>query len=565
MAPRRHGLTRSLPLLVVAAAVLVLLAGTAAAFAFPVISVTPEKTVAEMLPATTVAYLSADLNPAGAVKRNLNRIERDFTSEPGWSRIAATLNSTTKGSAAANRCFRQTQGNVTDHLKDLGHRSAFAVIAAPGRTLSTGLENLQHDMVFLASLDVHMTLVQALGGFSLSLQQRTSSYRGTTIYQESFPSCGAVSTSAPTRVYAALFKGYVVLGLRPDPIERIIDTGSGRVPALASVRAYGALMTQLPVSQLGGYYLNAKALKDAGVLGALRTLPGASLPPSTYNQALKPTAGALTVGPDGFRLVAAAYAPSGAPHHRNPAGLLAAQLPSGTLAFLSIQDAASTADAALRQLTTDPALSRVAHSSTPLVRDITADLSGEADLVLLPPRGAMNLTTAGRGAGIPLSLVWQVRDGRRAAQHLDDLTRRLGLSGQFTPGRTADGTTYQVNRDGYGYAIRQGWAVASLAIRRTIDSLSPAGSLASSPAYRTANAPGITPSSVWYVNLRGLRRRLEASILPAVGSSTRLQYEQYARPVVNPLRSLTGSAGISRDGRFGISTIFLGIGSRQGS
>lgn len=569
VARRSRPFRMSLPFALLALLVVLLIAGTAVAFALPVVSVTPEKPIAQMLPAGTAFYLSADLNPSGDTKTNLDAIEHAFTDQPSWKNIANTFNGTMHSSQQSNACYHQTQGQVQAHLGDLGHSSAFALIGTGGVNMAAGTQSqtaLEHNAVFLASLDVHMTLVQALGGFHLTLQQTSTDYHGTTIYQESFPACGKVNPSMPQTIYAAVFKGYVVLGLIPDPVERVIDTGSGSAPSLTSLPSYQTLMAQLPSNQLGGYYFSGSALKGLGLLKALRLAPNAgSVPGSYYQNVQKPTAGALGVEPDGFRLTAAAYSPSGSRKSQAPAGQLAAQLPSDTLALLSVQNVAAIARNVESQLKKAHLLTgSTATSFNAMTNNITGDLSGEADAVLLHPTGAMNFHGTNGKFVVPLSLLWQVKDDAVATQHLNDLAMQLKVSSQLTPATASDGTPYFVTKDGYGYAVRKGWAIVSLAILQQISALSPAQNLASNPAYLKTTLNGLTPGLLWYFDLHNLRLQLEASLLPSVVSSA-TQYNQYAKPILTPLQSLSGSAGTSRDGQLGLTTLFLGISKNTGS
>lgn len=561
----------TLPLAVIAGVIILLIAGAAVAFALPLVSVTPDRTIAQMLPASTALYISADLNPSGATKSNLDAIEHDFTDQPGWAQIAKTFNSTMHGTQQRDACYNQTQGQVQGHLGDLGHASAFALIDTTGLSASApgnAATAAKRDFVFLASLDVHMTLVQALGGFHLTLQQTSTEYHGTTIYQESFPACGQMSSSVPKTVYAALVDGYVVLGLLPDPIERIVDTAAGTVPSLTTVQSYTTLMAQLPADQLGGYYLDGSALKNLGLLNVLHQgIKNVRISSSSTQGVQKPSAAALTVETDGFRLSAAGYSPSGAPKPQTPAGQLAAQLPSDTLALVSLQNVASVAS----KLETEFKQAHVLTGSTApsvnaILADITADLSGEADAVLLHPAGTMSFTGTNGKVVVPVSLLWQVKDDASAMTHLHDLAVRAKIAGQLTQATAPDGTTYFVTKDGYGYAVRKGWAIASLAIAQQIGALSSTPTLASNPAYRKTTLSNATTSALWYVDLHNLRLQLEAALLPRVaGTSSDQQYKQYVKPFLAPLQSFSASAGITTDGKLGVSTMFLGISNNTGS
>ena len=549
------------PLTILGALVVLLAAGSAVALAVPVVSVTPDRSIAQMLPAGTAVYISADLNPSGATRDNLGRMMHAFTDQPGWSKIGKTFDSSAHGQGQQQQCVNQTQGQVQDHLSDLGHMSVWAVLGGKNLNLlkPAGLSHFSNSMVFLASLDVHRTLVQALGGFHLALQQTSTSYRGTTIYLETFNSCGKMGSGVPSKIYAALIHGYVALGLGPQPIERIVDTAAGTVKSLAGDPQYTSLMARLPADQLGGYYLSGQALKQLGVQSALRTLPnGGRMTSSEYRNLLHPTAGALGVQPDGFHFVAASYAPSG-PQSTAAAGQIASQLPRDTLALVSVQSLKTTIDNGMKQLRKDGILTGTSGANADkVIRDLTPNLSGEVDVALLHPAGKMTFRGP-TATNLPLSLLWQVDNPDRALSGLHDLVRQAKASNQLTVATAADGTKYYVSKQGYGYAVHKGWAIASYDVRGTIDALSASPTLSSNPAFTRASTPGTTATSLWYVDLHGLRVELEDSFLGTVSRSEQQQYNEYARPVLTPLQSISGSAGTSSDGKLGLLSLFLGI------
>src|SRR6202011_2970077 len=106
------------------------------AFTVPVVSITAEKPLAAMLPATTLFYVSADLNPSGSTKANLDRIVQSFTGEADWKNITKTFDQTTKPSTSGGACYQNAQNELSSHLNDLGHVSVLALISANGLKVS---------------------------------------------------------------------------------------------------------------------------------------------------------------------------------------------------------------------------------------------------------------------------------------------------------------------------------------------------------------------------------------------------------------------------------------------
>jgi hypothetical protein len=554
---RRIGLF--LPILI--AILFVVGLGTAAAFAVPVVSITADKPLAQMLPATTLYYMSADLNPSGTTKNNLDRIVHAFTDQPAWKNISKQFNQVTKPSSSGGACYQQTQNELTSNLSYLGHVSALALISAQGLKINgntTGLDTaVKKDVVFLASLDVHQSLFGALSGFKLSLQSTTITYKGTTIYQEKFPACAKTSSQSPDRVYVALDKGYVVAGFLPDPIERIIDTGAGDAPNLSSDATYTGLESRLPGDQLGGEYLNAKALKATGALKALKSVPGGN--PIALSQALQSSAAGLYADPDGLRLDT--VGPASTPASTSPAaGQIASQLRSDTLMLLSIQGVASNIRSAAKQFKGLFA-NGITKSVDPIVTDLTADLSGEVDLALLHANGTLSFGTGSSALNLPLVLAWKVGNDAAARSHLDDVVRRVGASKQLKTATAPDGTSYQVTKQGFGYAVRSGWAIVSLSIAKALDELSSSGgqNLASAPAYQRGLSAVAKPSAIFYLDATDLRLQLEAALLPTVPSSIRQQYQTTAKPIIAPISSISFGSGTTNDGKASVTRVFVRI------
>ena len=184
-------------------------------------------------------------------------------------------------------------------------------------------------------------------------------------------------------------------------------------------------------------------------------------------------------------------------------------------------------------------------------------------MVMLRPSKTMSSSDP---SSVPLAFMWQVNSGSSAERHLRDAASRLGLR-RFSHGTASNGTGYQTTTQGIGYAIRNGWAIASASIRQTLDTLSskPTHTLADIGAYkRGVNGP-FTATSAFYVDVRGFRKALEDALLPGQTQANRSQYTTYVVPFIAPIRSVSGSTGTTRDGKTDTSTVVVDIGSESRS
>lgn len=564
---KRRALT---PLALVAVLVLLVIgAGTAAAFNLPLFAMNANKSIGEMLPASTVFYISANLNPSGATKDNLDRIERAYTSQPSWKHIASTFNSQIKqAKGSTGDCYRKTKSQISDNVQKLGQDTALVMtgtgrlnISKPNGGSSNILTTLKRSFVVVAPLHEQVTLVDALSGFSFSLQQKSTSYGGTTIYKETFKSCGQASGGQAQTIYAALVKNWAVLGVVPEAIYPIIDTANGKSSALNSVPLYRTLMARLPTDHLGTYFVNGPSLGKMGLSQAMRryavTAPNNPFNSQNLTKAL--TAAALSVDSRGFGLTSAANNPSISASANKPAGAIASSLPSNVLGLFSTRISKKGLNSGIAQLESNPLSgAAVTPQLRTVIQDLTADLSGEVDLVLFNP-GTTRMS-ASNPRTIPLALLWQVANEGGARAHLRDVINRLGLSGQVSRHHALDGTTYDSAR-GTGDAVRKGWAIVSPSIKDTLGRLStaPTTNLSSSAPYQRVRSANFVPSAILYLDGNGLRRALENAILPTLSSSERLSYQNYILPWIAPIGNVSFSAGTTADHKISITNFYVDI------
>ncbi|MGH2443275.1 MAG: DUF3352 domain-containing protein [Chloroflexota bacterium] len=540
--------------------ILILAAGLVA-FAVPLVNVGTGKDLGHMLPASTVAYVSLDLNPSGSSGTNWNRIVHAFTNQPGWQSETRTFDQLKGSSPNSSDCYQQTEGQISSHLGQLGHASAIALVPAPGmHPLATGAATtIKQSIVFLAALHVRMTIIQVVSAFPLTIPHQTETYRGVPIYRETFPECGAVNAAAPQAVYAAVDQGYVLLGLLPAPIKRVIDTAAGKAPDLASTAVYSSLMKRVTPGGLATYYLNGAAFSRLGV-GQL-ALPSTTTPSARTES----SAASVYAEAHGLRVLAIGSSPAAGASASHSAGLIAKKLPADTLGLLSLGSGKAILNAverSARGLLSSSLSGLFPAAVTPLIRDFSQSMSGELDLALETPSKPLTLSGVGAGAGLPLSLLWQVSSPATAQRDMTDLVRRLLPNARFRLVTLPDGATYRVTVNRYGYAVRNGWAVMSLSIPGILQQLStpPSAPLAATVGYQHAISPGTKPGSLFLLNVQGLRLQFENSLLPGLNVQMRTQYQSYVQPLLAPIQTISESTGNSGNGKYSVSTAFIGIG-----
>src|SRR5205085_6957159 len=98
---------------------------------------------------------------------------------------------------------------------------------------------------------------------------------------------------------------------------------------------------------------------------------------------------------------------------------LASLLPSDTTALVSIADMATVVRNLQTELHKDGLLgSSATNTVDSAVSDLTADMTGEGDVVMFRPD---HLKSGPALGNLPVSLMWQIGDASSADAHLDDL------------------------------------------------------------------------------------------------------------------------------------------------
>jgi hypothetical protein len=541
--PRRSRRKAAVVALVI---VTVMVVGAVVAATVPVYAVAAQSNVAAMLPASTPFYLSVDLNPTGATKSGLDQIESAFTGERGWAHnsIVRFLRHSTQAKSSAGDCYRGDGRQALSSFSELGHQTTLAVTSLKGvpranaqsETADAG-HAVRRDIVVVAPLNIHETLVQALtSAFSLSWPKQAGSYKGTTIYSESLHSCSQASGGASgDTLYAALVKGWAVIGVTQAALRPVIDTANGSRPSLAHLASYSKLESPLPQNQLVGYYFNGTKLKPYLNSEHFSTLSEARIVSPLMGNSLKPTAGAVSV--DGPKISFTMAATHGEAGSARP-GQLLRLLPSNMEMFLSIGNAKQVLQQFIRQAT-------IEGVSTPkkelrAIHDIESTMSGEADIVLLHPNASIE-ATAGT---LPAAVVWRVSDDTKATKSLLGAVRATGSRPINQP--SPEGNYYSFAQDAsFGFFVKNGWSVATLNAGAWLNEIhTRTASAAERPMFEGAVPSGADASSVFYVDATALRQSIERAFRSQNPSGTLWRaYVTTLRPMVSPIKRVYGSSG----------------------
>lgn len=511
----------------------VVVTGVTVALTVPAVAITAQESLPAMLPADTALYLTVDLNPSGSTRDQLGAIGRAYASQSKWAHVWNPFHLAIKARHSQS-CVKDTVSKAMDHLSDLGHATAFALIPGPPQLTSRAKKHvslgsrLSRNFVILAPLDVRMTLVDALTGFSFSMPRRALHYRGISIYRESAPACSPVRRLTPNGIYyAAVDKGYIVLGLQPSTIKAVVNAASGRTLSLAKAHQETALFGKLPSGQVAGFYVNSSVLdRRHGLLSRLHRSRALPMPALTVLKHAGTMAAGVIV--HGDELTMTVVRPWSRPQIGSipSAGGLAMHLSATTSAYFStrgMKPELLNGFAWLRRL-------GVFAPSAPTTHSLLRDVNGELDMVQPSQR-------MGSPQHHPhIFLYWQSRDPQR----LIGQSSVVGLVGvhpwnRITPHSIA-GKSYGLDAGGAGYVFGKGWAMIS---RHPFQSVVNLRRQPVDPLSRTVGYPGTAPptdpySMVWYVNLvpnRPLLRSLFSRMNWGKHSRMRSSLPLYLGPV----------------------------------
>ncbi|HZT95223.1 MAG TPA: DUF3352 domain-containing protein [Chloroflexota bacterium] len=519
----------------------VLVTGVTAALTVPAVALSAQVSLAQMLPRTTVAYVAVDLNPTGTARGDLTAIGRAFSRQRGWDRISDLFSPQTSPRRHGS-CLGDTVSAAGDRLAYLGHESALAVL--PGGPNRTGHKRrtvdrvVANNLVLVAPLDVRMTLVDAVSGFSFSVPKQATRYRQVRVYREVVPMCDRRGGVVPSSYYVAIQKGYVVVALSQRPIERVIDASLSRAGSLAQSQEYRRLTSQLPSTGIAEYYIDGPALGGRhGFLARLRSvLPIPAMVLGKVRHA-GTIAGVATEQPSQLQLTSARLLTS---HDRLPRadpGELLRALPKGTPFFLASRsmqgELAQSVQSHLLPLRIKPRELRL----------LTRSVYGEVDVFEPTRRSSVAQSPSDSSRDTPISLLWDIRSG-------DPRTIRIvRLAAEEIAGRKEltsglDGTIrYGVDAQGGGYAVGSHWALISSDVFRGIDLMQTSPSSAP-PAINQLPRPGAVSTSplslMWELHVRTARTLISTAVRRLVGEKGRPLFPDL--PVVlAPVSTISGS------------------------
>jgi Protein of unknown function (DUF3352) len=541
----------------------VLVTGVTAALTVPAVALSAEKSVPQMLPFNTALYVSADVNPSAGTRSNLANLAHDYTSQTGWSTFGEKFGTEARGSLGQS-CFHKTVSKATDHLPYLGHNTSIALITSPFKSRGVRLSRnwqtaLARNLVVLAPLEVHMTLIDAVAGFAFSAPKESQHYSGVSIYRETVPTCGLNRQLVPSVYYAAVDKGYIVAALVPDPIKHVIDAAAGRSRSLALNTAYGNLTAQLPADQLGSYYVNPSLL--GGRTGLLRKIAATHLLPDAVTFALRHStlqAGSVTSLPGGLEITDACPTQWSEVAQQPVSGSLATLLPATTQGYASSNGLRSSLQAAVSLLKNQAIAPRPAAAA----QLILANVRREIDFLVLGPKDQMPVIDRAPATRLSAAIYWRTPSDKKISRRvMAAIIRRLGDNSALRRG-TQGAIGYGVDSLGAGYAVGNGWALVSNSLFRAIDTLQsrPQQSLATLPAYGSLSTPGTTNEAIFYLDVAG-RKRIVWKLIHALVPASIHQYEQDIHLILGPVQGVSGTVRVDSKAGVTVTTINAAIPS----
>jgi hypothetical protein len=524
----------------------------------------------DLLPSSTVLYASVNLDPAGSQGDNLRSIERAFTSQPGWSHIQHTIDTSlqTSGQGKGEQFTWDSVSNVLDKRFAVAVTDASALVSS-----ASDPRAMQNAVVAIVGLKVQASLADIVTSHHVGVPSRVATYHGVDLYHITSSLRGGGDA------YGAILNGYAVIAATEAGVTREIDVQQGRLARLSDSPRFKQLAGKIAPDGPFFAYLDTPALLDTAegrtladvVSGVAASATRTEL--RTLRQHLGAAGLGLSAQPSGLDLQALAITADLPRGSGSETPNLAAQVvPAGTLAYLSFDNLAATYRTQVNQLLASGTLHRSDYDQIQhQVGDALGLLDGEIALGMLPTDfKALQGLSGNDTASLPLAVLIDVSKHPDAQAVVQRLLRRfypndpqpLGLR----RGATARGNLLYSTSTGYGYALVKNWLVISPAIGRVgadLEGVLYGGqpSLAASDPFQQARSTVQgSQSMVMLVNLAAVRSDLESGLLPSVSPAERQQYQQDAQPWLAPLRLLAIRGGESSDGSSAGSELFVGIG-----
>jgi hypothetical protein len=256
----RRRATRALALTVTA----LLTAGSAlAARSFTVTVVAAHGPITDLLPASTVLYAGATVEPDGGLDANLHTIEQAFSAQPGFGSTARRFTSLLSSTANTLSCNADSRPIAWNSQLSSWINGTFAVaVTNPAAFRDGGMTRaVQDNAVVVVGLKVRRPLADILTQHQLGSATRALRYGGIDLYAvQRSPACTTSPSSMAALAYAAVLNGYAVVGLTPRSVEREIDVYRSATPSLSQSATYRQVTRALAPDGLAFVYLNTPAL-----------------------------------------------------------------------------------------------------------------------------------------------------------------------------------------------------------------------------------------------------------------------------------------------------------------
>jgi hypothetical protein len=502
----------------------------------------------DKVPANSVAYVTAYLDPGASQKLNLKNLAGKFPALAGRD-LTQTVNQGLDGLSS------QVGLSFTRDIEPwLGTQIALSVVQNGDSSSPVLLINSTDDQ----KAKVALTRTESAG--SEQLKWRSEDHNGVTIRVGEL-SIPGVEQALAQRAYA-ITDNTVIVGENADGVGAVIDTAQGDAPSLGDDETYKDTVEALPKSVLGLAFVNLRSAAGA-IIGASGSASGVAVPTTPAAavgqlqpnplQALEAFRGlglSLSAEKEGIRLdfgitidksklTPEQQALIGGDDTDN--GTLQS-VPSRAYGMLGLTGLDKVAGGFIQQAQANPAFARIAQQLN--LASVVSHLSGDASLEVGPGR------TQFPGGAVLIG----TDDEAGMQRFLDDAARQL-LQGSGGPSpiqsETYKGVTIhfaqipdaeQVGAEP-AYAVANGMAIIATTpdeVKAVIDA--PDGTnIQSAPTFQTASAQIPQGSSLLYLDVQAILGALQPQLESAFGAT----FTQLIAPNAKPVKAiiLTGENG----------------------
>ncbi len=547
----------------------------------------PAVSVAKLLPANTLAYLTVDTNVSGKQKGALDKMKAAFESQPGfkeaWSKITKEAMDSTG----------QSSGDASSGLSDfdslaqyLGNNVTIAVFPPSTADLET-LKNSMGDTTS-GAMDVMMRNVAGILDLDFNplnkkgpiseLKKQVDNFANAPLAEKYRDTEIRKYVTNTTTIYFSLLNGTstVVVGGNVEPVHVMIDQFKDN-KGLSEAAQFRTLSGQVPSDNIASAYVNLTEIyKDIEL----------AQPDMFKNGATKADGAALitlSAQDDGMQLdVASEVDLDGTSVKVNPGAhpdaSTLSDIPSGSLGFLAGTDLKNTVQSTLDMLRKQSKVSGGEDMVQSTLDDMEKSTGLSLEKDVLPWMGGdyvLSATADGKdGEAVP-SVVFQLKlsaaDHDKAAAALDKLVKSTS-NGAEQKLEVPEGTFYAPSPE-MGvvlgttkdrlliiYNIYNADVVASATamIKTVLGDLGKG--LGSTPQWKdvSKHLPN-NSNAIMYLDITGIRTIAER-VMPSDGKQ---EYEQSAAPFVRPFKYLALGSAASPGSEGSLtrshSILFLGI------